>query len=382
MLKYELSHWEWDAFLRDIDIAVLGSGIVGLTAAICLKEKAPKLRVVVIDRGVLPIGASTRNAGFACFGSLSELEDDLEQSTREEVVALVQRRYQGLRLLRQRLGDEAVVYEPFGGYEVFRRDDQTHYEQCMASLAQWNKDLERVIGVKDVYRTADEQLETIGLQGIEHLIVNRAEGQIHTGHMMQALLKLAEKLGIRMLNGLNIVDIAETGQGVELQTAEGWTIKTGQALVCTNGFAKQLLPSIAVAPARNQVLITEPIPKLRLKGSFHYDRGYVYFRNVGNRVLLGGGRQLDPVGEQTMELGQTTQIQDYLLNLLQTVILPDQPVAIDRWWSGIMGVGNQKVPVVKAVSDHLAVAVRLGGMGVALGSLVGEQAANLLLGRS
>ena len=70
------SYWELQSFLQRYPVAVLGSGIVGLSAAIQIKTERPELPVLVLERGALPTGASTRNAGFACFGSLSELLDD------------------------------------------------------------------------------------------------------------------------------------------------------------------------------------------------------------------------------------------------------------------------------------------------------------------
>ena len=63
-----VSFWERESFYNDIDYAIIGSGIVGLSAAIELKEKYPKAKVVVLEKGFLPSGASTKNAGFACFG--------------------------------------------------------------------------------------------------------------------------------------------------------------------------------------------------------------------------------------------------------------------------------------------------------------------------
>ena len=56
-----------------------------------------------------------------------------------------------------------------------------------------------------------------------------------------------------------------------------------------------------VKPARAQVLITKPIENLDIKGTFHLDKGYYYFRNIENRILFGGGRNLDFEGETTTE---------------------------------------------------------------------------------
>ncbi len=379
MLHYQLSHWEQESFFQDIDVAVIGSGIVGLSAAIHLREQSPSLRVVVLERGPLPIGASSRNAGFACFGSLSELLDDLENSSLDEVLQLVEQRYQGLQRLRQRYSDQAIGYEALGGYEVFRKEDQQRFARCEEHLGQINKALIAIIGER-TYSVKDKSLQSFDMaQEVEHLILNRAEGQLHTGNLMQTLLKRARELEINCFCGVEVKEFTEANDQVVLRTYYGWSLTASRILVATNGFARQLLPDLAVQPARNQVLVTAPVPNLKLKGCFHYDRGYVYFRNVGQRVLLGGGRHLDPDGEQTSSFGHTNDIQTYLTNLLQHIILPNQPFTIERWWSGIMGVGTQKKPIIRPLSEHVIVAVRLGGMGVALGTAAGEQAAELLL---
>jgi gamma-glutamylputrescine oxidase len=43
-----------------------------------------------------------------------------------------------------------------------------------------------------------------------------------------------------------------------------------------------------------------------------------------------------------------------------------------------MGVGKQKKPIVKQLSEHVYCGVRLGGMGVAIGSIVGKELADLI----
>src|SRR5271154_267438 len=98
-----LSFWEKQSLLN-YDIIIIGSGIVGLSTAISIKEKAPRKRIMVLERAVLPTGASTKNAGFACIGSLTEILDDLKKMSEDEVLQLVDLRLKGLLKLRTRLG--------------------------------------------------------------------------------------------------------------------------------------------------------------------------------------------------------------------------------------------------------------------------------------
>lgn len=375
-----LSFWERESFFSGIDVVIIGSGIVGLNAALHLKEKHPRMKVVLLERGALPLGASTRNAGFACFGSLSELIDDLRNHTEEEVLALVEKRWRGLQRLRERVGDAAMDFSLSGNYELFvDRDDQT-FEACRERIDEFNQKLKPFIGSDAIYRIADEKIGHFGFGGVRHLIVNAYEGQLHTGKMMRRLLSLAQEKGVEVFNGIAVTGVEDGSIGATLFTEQGWEIRAGKVLIVTNGFARRLLPELPVIPARNQVLITQPIENLRVNGCFHYDRGYFYFRNVGNRILFGGGRNLAPQTEQTDAFGTTDLIQNVLSEMLRSIILPSQSFEIDTWWSGILGLGDQKQPIVRMISNHIGVAVRLGGMGVAIGSLVGTEGAELIAG--
>jgi glycine/D-amino acid oxidase-like deaminating enzyme len=375
-----LSYWEYESFFKELDAVVIGSGIVGLSAAISMKEKNPMLNVAVIERGFLPYGASTRNAGFACFGSISELLEDLENSSETEIIAVAELRFKGLKKLRGRLGDKAIRYEELSGMEIFRRADHQEFEKCAEAMPYFNRIMAGITGIKDTYRLLnDESGSGFGFQNVDQIIANVAEGQIHTGEMMKSLLLLAQRLGILFLNGLNIESLHDNGTSVTLQSDRGWTFTSPRVMVCTNGFAAKLLPQLDVVPARNQVMITAPINNLKVRGCFHYDRGYFYFRNIDDRILLGGGRNLDLSGEQTAEFGNTELIQQALKSLLTEVILPNQSVEIERTWSGILGLGAVKKPIIEKVSPNVTVAVRMGGMGVAIGSIVGEMGADLML---
>lgn len=370
-----LSFWEKEAFFKEVDVLIIGSGIVGLNAAIELKERNPKQKVVVLERGALPMGASTRNAGFACFGSMTELLDDLSLQDEASVWALVEKRWQGLQRLRQRLGDQRIDYRPWGGYELFQASEQATYLACLDRMDHFNSILSAVTGLAATFSTADQDLGHFGFQEVAHLIFNRGEGQIHTGKMMFQLLTLAREKGVEVYNGISVAELEPSRGGMKVHLTNTWQLLASQVVVATNGFAKQLLPELEVKPARNQVLITKPIKGLKIQGTFHYDRGFFYFRNVEDRLLLGGGRCLDEEGETTEDFGFTALIQQRLLALLDSVILPETPYAVDSWWSGIMGVGEQKIPIVKRLGPHLSVAVRLGGMGVAIGTQIAKEVA-------
>lgn len=372
----QLSYWEKDTYFNNIDVLIVGSGIVGLNAALHLKTTEPQLKVMVVERGLLPTGASSKNAGFACFGSPSELLEDLAHHSEDAVFSLVERRWKGLKRLRQNLGDSTIDYNRWGGYELY--DDEQLYNTCADQLNYLNNRLKSMIGEPAVYRLADEKISQFGFRKVNHLIESIAEGQIDTGKMILALTQKVQALGVLVLNGLEVEALHDEGTIITATTDKGLTIQARAALVATNGFAKKLLPELSIVPARAQVLITKPIPELKFKGTFHYDKGYYYFRNISNRVLFGGGRNLDFKTEETPELGLTDLVQNKLDELLQDVILPDTPFQVEHRWSGIMGFGSDKTTIVQPVSSRICCSIRLSGMGIAIGSLVGEEGAELV----
>lgn len=368
-----LSYWEYQTWFSDTDFTIVGSGIVGLSCALHLRERFPDSKILILEKGILPQGASTKNAGFACFGSISEVLSDLQRQTEEEVISLVRKRWDGIRLLRNRLGDTAMGFELHGGHEVFLTDQHELYGQCLSEMANINKLLKPVFG-KEPFEAQPNRFHFKSVK--DHFITQVFEGQIDTGKMMHTLLRQARKAGILILNGLGVDAFETYGNGVLIKTTQG-EFSTKNLLITTNGFASELLNE-DVVPARAQVLVTKPLPELGIKGTFHLDRGYYYFRNINNRLLLGGGRNLDFEGETTTAFGQTDLIQDRLEQLLSEVILPGKPFEIDQRWSGIMGVGAKKDPIVRQLSDRVFCGVRLGGMGIAIGSLVGKELAELV----
>lgn len=373
-----LSYWEIKSWFTNIDYTIVGSGIVGLSCAWYLKERFPKANILILEKGMLPQGASTKNAGFTCFGSLSEILEDLKSHTENEVLELVEKRFHGLHLLRKTLGDKAINYQNHGGFELFRNTDDILFESCLSQKNEINSLL------KPIFKTATFSLKNniFNFKNIkDQYVFNPFEGQIDTGMMMTTLLKKVQSKGIKILNNTTVGQFEETSHSVKIKT-NTFEFSTSKLLIATNGFASQLIHE-DVKPARAQVLITKPIKNLHIKGVFHLDKGYYYFRNVDGRILFGGGRNLDFKGEETTEFNETERIQKALETLLKTTILPETPFEIDYSWSGIMGMGSglssgQKKAIVKQLGNHVYCGVRLGGMGIAIGSLIGKELAQLL----
>ncbi len=338
---------------------------MGLSSALFYKQQNPSTRVAVLERGFLPQGASTRNAGFACVGSIGEHLADMEKESEQNIKNRIKRRYEGLQLLKETLGEEEIGYDHCGGFEFFK--SQRKFENVASEIDRFNGWMKELIGESDVYST-DE------LQGYP-VVRNRLEGALHPGKMMEALAKKVSSSGVDIKWNSRVEDV--TREGV-VSIANGPKIQSDNVLFAANGFVRRLLPDIEITPARGFVMVTNEQENLPWKGIFHHDRGYIYFRNVGNRLLIGGARNLDKDGEQTDQFGTNETIKAHLKEFVSQTLKLGNNWNIDYEWSGIMGFSSTKTPIVEQLDQRRFVAAGLSGMGIAIGMEVAKNAVSIV----
>jgi gamma-glutamylputrescine oxidase len=356
-MKHSNSFWEQTEWLKPADLFIVGGGITGASIAFFYKQRFPHHDVVIADRGITPEGASTRNAGFACIGSVSEHLADLEISDKHTVFGRIERRWNGLKLLREIIGDHDMDYQNTGGCEIFR--ESKLFETARRHIPLFNQNLEKRIGVSDVY--SETQFE--GYPSVR----NRVEGAINSGKLMRSLHQRLSEMGVRTWWNCKAVSVK---QGV-VTFEDGFEAEAGRIVVAVNGFSSRLV-DLPITPARGYIFVTKPIRNLKWRGTFHYDEGYVYFRNIGDRLLLGGGRNVAQKDETTDYFGINPEVKNHLTDFAGQVLkLPDD-WQIETEWSGIMGMTENKEPVIQQTEPGVWVAAGLSGMGIAIGMQVAK----------
>lgn len=369
-----LSYWEKGSYTKGLQDVIIGGGIVGLFTSLYLKRRNPNRKVLVIEKQEVGSGASTRNAGFACFGSSSEILSDLAVLEQKKTVELIKKRWDGLANLRAELGDKAIGYQDVGGDELFRQQDINSFHACLQNMGELNYLVESAIG-HQVYKRGNKYESFHGQAKFIGSIENTLEGSIHTGKMMWNLKMLCQKEGVEIITGSSI-------QSVSVQNDKacfhwlGTDVFPERLFVCTNGFSQKLLPEIDVKPARNQVIVTSKLHSPIPKGTYHVDEGFIYFREIDGAILIGGFRNTSMDSEFTDQFGVTSEIQEKLVAFVSEY-LTEEHFRVEHVWSGIMGVSDVKMPIIEQLSSNLFVGVRMGGMGVAIGSLVGKELASL-----
>lgn len=373
------SFWEEDAFLQPADVTIAGAGFAGLWTAFFLARKAPSLRIRILERSLIPSGASTRNAGFACFGSLTELIADAASFGYPAMQKMVSMRWEGLQFLTSEFQEEEIDYFQKGGSELIPSGRFENQAELREQINRINLLLKEVVGPDSVFTNEPLKLSAFGFGNTSYLVGNELEGQLHSGKLVKALISRLRKMNVDILFGVEVMKYTSNQNSVSIQTTLG-TLSSGQFIICNNSFAPQLSDQLNIIPARGQLLLTGPVSNLKFEGCFHADEGFYYFRNLGDRVLLGGARNKAFSEEKTRDTVVTDTIQQELERYLRTVVLPGSSVEIERRWSGIMGMSATRHPVVKELEPHVFAAVGMGGIGVAVGPVTGRQAAERIIG--
>ncbi|HEV3325473.1 MAG TPA: FAD-dependent oxidoreductase, partial [Puia sp.] len=192
-----LSVWEKESFFAPADIVIAGSGLVGLWSALYLKRRQPSLQITIVERGLIPTGASTRNAGFACFGSLTELLADIRNIGEDKMLELVAMRHKGLKRIRKTFRDKDIGYQQLGGYELLSpsgkgtsgtadaatSSDLTDSHELRSAIDRLNRTLKKITGEQKTFRLQNEKIGKFGFAGVQYLIESPIEGQLHSGKL-------------------------------------------------------------------------------------------------------------------------------------------------------------------------------------------------------
>lgn len=206
-------------------------------------------------------------------------------------------------------------------------------------------------------------------------IFNKYEGYLHSGKLMQWMHQQVKEAGVEIRWGCPVKSV----QSDHVVLQDGETIKASKVILATNGYSSEISDEANIDPARGYVFVTNELKKMQWKGTWHYDQGYVYFRNVGNRLLLGGGRNVDMKKEQSSEDYINPLIKAYLIQFAREVLRLEENWTIDYEWTGIMGFGSTKTPQLRKMESGAWLAAGLGGMGVALGLQFGKDVATEII---
>lgn len=379
--KSPISIWERETYLQNFDFAIIGNGFTGMQLALQIRKKYYNAKIAIIDKGYISDGASMRNAGFACFGSVSEIIDDIAGQDESAVYDLVKMRFQGLQNIENDFGKKAIDYYTGNAQEVFLSSEIEQYETCLSNIDHVNKNMKAITGLSSTYKVINGTKTTENSKNfMPQVIVNELEGYLHTGKLYHEMQKQVIAADIFWICNFEVTSFDQINKKWCVKgkcEREIWAINV---ISCINASTPLIIKNHDLTPARGQIIVTEPLKEQTLNGIFHADKGYIYARPLGDRILIGGARNLDFKTENTHECAENRKITDALLNFVNQNLLNAEETKIAYKWSCIMAMSPTKggLPIIKEEKPNLWLCYRLGGMGVALSSVVSRKMAAML----
>ena len=362
------SVWEQDVWFGDVDLLVAGGGLLGLWTAIEAKTQNPSWKVLVAEQHAVPYGASTRNAGFACFGSASELSHDISLSGEDAVMRLVEWRWKGIRKIATTFAAASIGLEWCGGYE-FLQDSNVH--TTLEQLEHLNALVAPIVGVSNCFSQIEPEKWPYTARSFQALVCNAREGVLHSGLYVNALMNLAREKGVTLMHGLEWLETDESKDWLTIFTNRG-KLRARLLVHATNAELTKHFPRLGVEPGRGQVMVASLGKPLQWRGSFHAREGFYYWRNLDGRLLIGGGRHTDIEGERTLDKHTTTAMLDHLREFVMHHFDCKQMI-IDHAWAGTMAFTPNKQPLCEKLSPRSWAAMCCNGMGVALSPFFAER---------
>jgi glycine/D-amino acid oxidase-like deaminating enzyme len=370
----------------EVDVAIVGGGFTGLSAAHHLKRAAPEMKVALLESQVIGFGASGRNGGFnmTLFGlTLSITALRFGKESAREAHRYMERAVDTTRDLIAELGIDCD-YEHPGFLRV-------------ATSEQYRARILHEIEVAD----------SLGLGGIEWIerdaVRERVASPLYLGAWWEprcGLLNPAKlswgwkdvitAQGVQVFEGTPVVEMVRVNGRVRLATPAG-SVLAGKVVLATNAYS-HLIPQLKrkQIPAWTHIVLTEPLAEERLaaigwrgREGIEDARNLVhYYRLTADNRLLMGGRDVSirPGSDMDGDLDERT-----FAGLERDVVqaFPSlDGVAFTHRWGGPVSVTLDMAPALGRLGDERVV-FSLGcmGHGVSMTHLNGATVADLVLGR-
>lgn len=317
------------------DVAVVGGGVAGVSAAFWLRKLDPSLKVMLVERDRLASGASGRNAGFLLQGTDADFARTVAERGPDAARRLWRFTQENRDGIIGALDGEDVGLEARGSLTVAADPEEDERLRSAAELLQHD-------GIAATYRPSDATNEHLGSRGFLGSIEVGSGASLHPVRVVRTL---AAKSGATIVEGAAVRGLEPSGERVRVETERG-AVEAGRVVLALNAYLPQLVPALGeiVRPVRAQMLATAPRPR-RITQPVYSHEGFFYLRQLpSGEVLLGGARHLHVEAEVGYDDTPTDALQADLEAYLERHFPEFAGAEIVRRWSGTMGFSADGIP--------------------------------------
>ncbi|MBL4698878.1 MAG: FAD-binding oxidoreductase [Phycisphaerales bacterium] len=366
---------------QQCDVAIIGAGITGLSAAIELEARG--ISAIILEAGYAGSKASGRNAGYLIRGAAENYALASKQLGRDTAKFLWDWTQQNLT------GLKALGIESTPGYAQRPSCIVALGEPEHAELAE-SYSMLREDGFKaELIEPKDAPSDLLWKSGKPTL------GLMNPHDAVCSPIELVGLLGTALAStpiyeNAEVFRIEDDGNRIALRTRSVDVIAS-RVLICTNAYADELIPVLngIITPNRGQMLAIKPHDPSHAKLEFAYylNHGSEYVRAAHNdQIIFGGARTYHEVNESTSADGISDEVQSHLESFVKELLT--DAYEITARWSGIMGFSPDGMPIIGQVPIHtlsnnnIWYCGGLTGHGMSMGYQTARHAIGVMLWRS
>ena len=359
-----------------VDVAIIGGGFTGLSAALHLARDGAS--VAVLEAESPGWGASGRNGGFCCLGG-SKLDH-----------AALTRRYglAGAQAYQQAEADAVALVADLLAEHKIDADTHSNGETQLAHSARSMERLRRMAKEQGALHDSQD-LPALGFgDGFYGGYTNPIGFGLNPRKYLFGLADAAKGLGVALFQDTAALDVRSVQAGFDIRTVRA-TVRAAQVLICTNGYSSEDMPDWMAArymPAQSTVMVTRPMTEAEL-----HDQGWTtdqmaydtrnllhYFRLMPDRRFLFGMR-----GGLLASPSSEAAIRRKLTRDFQRMFPAWKGVEATHIWSGMVCLSRSLVPFAGPVPERpgMFAGFAYHGNGVAMGTYCGRALARLALGQ-
>ncbi len=327
------------------DVAIIGAGISGLSAAIELESRG--ISAIILEAEYAGSKASGRNAGYLIRGAAENYALASQQLGRDTARFLWDWTQQNLSGLKA-LGLESTPGFAARSSCIVSLKEQEHNE-----LVESQKMLLEDGFAAELIKPEDGPSDLLWRSKQPTL------GLLNPNDAVCSPIELIGLLGATLTStpiyeDAEVFRIEDDGNRIALRTRSVDVIAS-RVMICTNAYADELIPKLngIITPNRGQMLAIKPklASDAKLEFAYYLNHGSEYVRSApDDQIIFGGARTYHAENEATSADGISDEVQSHLESFVRELLTIDYDITAR--WSGIMGFSPDGMPIIGKVPIH------------------------------